>query len=408
VELKRLTSDPSNETAPIFGEKSIIKDEPRSATILATSDVAKTLVLDRISFDLLLGPLQDLMTHHATEPKEMYKVGSLAHKREVVAGPDSKAIKQKDLIKVGLLGCGSFGYVEMFEHKDTGECYAVKAQGKGYLVKVGATESIVQEKNILKMMDCPFVIRLYETYNTPEFIFFVLELALGGDLNTVYHRQDFWGSEKHARFYVAGVICAFVHLHAKKIMYRDLKPENIMLTETGHVKLTDMGLAKVVAGKTYTCCGTPDYFAPELLESQGYTHAVDWWTLGVLAFELLSGYAPFEAGSDAELYRKIQKGIDKVKFPKKWRNVVTDFIKSLLQKNPHNRLPMKVGGTKLLRMHNWYSGFDWASYANSTLPPPYTPTVRGAKDLSNFLAEEDEKPEMIPYVDDGSGWDREF
>mmetsp|Transcript_35221 Transcript_35221/g.61345 ORF Transcript_35221/g.61345 Transcript_35221/m.61345 type:complete len:258 (+) Transcript_35221:3-776(+) len=257
-------------------------------------------------------------------------------------------------------------------------------------------------------MDCPFVIRLYETYNTPEFIFFVLELALGGDLHTVYHRQDFWGSEKHARFYVAGVICAFVHLHAKKIMYRDLKPENIMLTETGHVKLTDMGLAKVVAGKTYTCCGTPDYFAPELLESQGYTHAVDWWTLGVLAFELLSGYAPFEAGSDAELYRKIQKGIDKVKFPKKWRNVVTDFIKSLLQKNPHNRLPMKVGGTKLLRMHNWYSGFDWASYANSTLPPPYTPTVRGAKDLSNFLAEEDEKPEMIPYVDDGSGWDREF
>lgn len=410
AELKRLCSDPSHQTAPIFGERSILKDEPRSSTVVAKSDVAKTLVLDRTSFNLLLGPLQEVIAHHEThgDEKESYKPGTLTEKEEVVAGPESKGIKMKDLTKVGLLGCGSFGYVEMYEHKDTGTCYAVKAQGKGYIQKVGATFSIVQEKNILKMMDCPWIIRLYETYNTPEFIFFLMELALGGDLQTVYHRNDLWGSEKHARFYVAGIICAFVHLHAKKVMYRDLKPENIMLTDTGHVKLTDMGLAKVVAGKTYTCCGTPDYFAPELLESQGYTHAVDWWTLGVLTFELMSGYSPFEAGSDAELYRKIAKGIERVRFPKKWRNVVSDFVKQLMAKMPQNRLPMKVGGTKLLRAHNWYSGFDWASYADQTFPAPFVPAVAGAKDLSNFCVDEEEKPEMVPFVDDGTGWDNEF
>merc|ERR1712217_787881 len=97
--------------------------------------------------------------------------------------------------------------------------------------------------------------------------------------------------------------------HSKRIIYRDLKPENILLTETGQVKLTDMGLAKVTIGRTFTMCGTPDYFAPEMVRQCGHTHAVDWWTLGVLTFELMSGHPPFQAFSPMQIYSKVIAGI---------------------------------------------------------------------------------------------------
>merc|ERR1711972_761360 len=140
-------------------------------------------------------------------------------------------------------------------------------------------------------------------------------------------KKAFWGKVEHAKFYTAGTVFAFEHLHAKKIIFRDLKPENLLLNEKGEVKLTDMGLAKVVVGKTYTTCGTPDYFAPELIASKGHTDAVDWWTLGILTFELLSGHPPFESATPMQIYQKVSRGINKVQFPKKCKGDVESFIK---------------------------------------------------------------------------------
>merc|ERR1712060_831999 len=241
---------------------------------------------------------------------------------------------RKDLVKVGLLGCGGFGAVELWEHKATGETYALKGLSKGYIVKTGMQESVMNEKSILLMTNSFFIIKLFETYNGSQTLYFLLEPALGGELYATYNRKGFHGSEKHARFYIAGVVFAFEHCHQRRIIYRDLKPENLLLTEAGHIKLTDMGLAKFVIGKTYTTCGTPDYFAPEIIASTGHTNAVDWWMLGILLFELLSGRPPFESAYPMQIYSKVMKGISKVPFPAKCQGNVETLIKGLLKKEP--------------------------------------------------------------------------
>merc|ERR1719160_2048961 len=130
---------------------------------------------------------------------------------------------------------------------------------------------------------------------------------------------------------------AFEHCHDRRIIYRDLKPENLLLTEHGHIKLTDMGLAKFVVGKTYTTCGTPDYFAPEVISSLGHTVSVDWWTLGILIFELMTGHPPFESSDPMGIYMKVMQGIDKIKFPKACDGPIQDLVKNLLKQDPSER-----------------------------------------------------------------------
>merc|ERR1719277_1361873 len=129
----------------------------------------------------------------------------------------------------------------------------------------------------------------------------------------------------------------------------------MLLTNDGFCKLTDMGLAKFVIGRTYTTCGTPDYFAPEIIASTGHTNAVDWWTLGILLFELLSGHPPFESAYPMQIYSKVMKGINKVNFPPKCQGECGDLIKALLKKEPEQRAPVRPGGVDNLRSHKWFS-----------------------------------------------------
>merc|ERR1712060_395637 len=313
-----------------------------------------------------------------------------------------------DLQRIGLLGCGGFGAVELWEHKVTGETYAMKGLSKGYVVQTGMQESVMNEKNILMMTNSDFIIKLYETYNGSQTLYFLMEPALGGELYATYNRKGFHGSEKHAMYYIAGVVCAFEHMHERRIIYRDLKPENLLVTEKGHEKLTDMGLAKFVIGKTYTTCGTPDYFAPELIASTGHTTAVDWWGLGILTFELMSGHPPFESAYPMQIYSKVMKGINKVPFPVKCQGVVGDLIRALLKKEPSERLPMRPGGTRNIKDHKWYQDFDWGAMESGSLEGPYKPTVKSKKDIANFSARAEDMPKQINYKDDGTGWDKEF
>eukprot|EP00437_Effrenium_voratum_P004087 CAMPEP_0181422072 /NCGR_PEP_ID=MMETSP1110-20121109/13424_1 /TAXON_ID=174948 /ORGANISM="Symbiodinium sp., Strain CCMP421" /LENGTH=794 /DNA_ID=CAMNT_0023545155 /DNA_START=150 /DNA_END=2534 /DNA_ORIENTATION=+ len=405
----RLQASEDRGTAQYFGERALLHNEPRAATVRVVSKDAKALALDKEAFDLLLGPLEEILARkdQGNQPSK----GAVAPPAGGAGGgrdPNRPKILMTDLQKIGLLGAGGFGAVELWEHKSSGETYAMKCISKGFIVKTGMQDSVITEKNILFMTNSDFIIRLYETYNSKQSIYFLMEPALGGELYSMYQRKGFYGSEKHARYYSAGVVCAFEHLHERHIIYRDLKPENLLLNEKGHLKVTDMGLAKFVIGKTYTTCGTPDYFAPEVIASTGHTHAVDWWMLGVLVFEFMTGSAPFEAPYPMQIYAKVLKGINSVKFPPQLSPQCVDLIKAICQKEPADRLPMLPGGAKNLKAHAWYKGFNWDKFTEFTLDPPFAPKVRGKKDLANFSVHPDEMPRFIEYVDDGSGWDKDF
>jgi cGMP-dependent protein kinase len=298
--------------------------------------------------------------------------------------------------------------VELWEHRATKETYAMKGLSKGYIVKTGMHDSVMNEKNILMMTNSPFIVRLWETYSGSQTLYFLMQPCLGGELSATYNRKGFHGSESHAKFYVAGTICAFDHMHQRRIIYRDLKPENLLLSSKGMLKITDMGLAKFVIGKTYTTCGTPDYFAPELIASTGHTNAVDWWTLGILIFELMSGHPPFESAYPMQIYSKVMKVINKVPFPPKCQGAVGDLIKALLKNTPCERLPARPGGVKNLKDHKWYLGFQWDSFEATTMDPPYKPVVKSRKDIANFAARKEDMPRTIEYHDDGSGWENDF
>mmetsp|Transcript_12584 Transcript_12584/g.36094 ORF Transcript_12584/g.36094 Transcript_12584/m.36094 type:complete len:828 (+) Transcript_12584:118-2601(+) len=406
AEQTRLQASQSDGTAKFFGERALLTNEPRQATVTVASETAKALALDRDTFNDILGPLQDIIKK-AEEGGD--RSAAIRH-GPGKAGPAAtgKRISKKELARVGLLGCGGFGAVELWEHKETGETFALKGISKGYIVKTGMQESVMNERNILFMTNSAFIVRLYCTYNGSQTLYFLMEPALGGELYATYNRKGLHGSEKHARYYIAGVVFAFEHCHERRIIYRDLKPENLLLTDKGHIKLTDMGLAKFVIGKTFTTCGTPDYFAPEVVASTGHTNAVDWWTVGILLFELLTGHAPFESAYPMQTYSKVMKGISKVPFPPSCQGDVEVLIKGLLHREPCRRLPMKAGGTQNIKGTPWYAGFDWAAMQGLELEPPYKPVVRSKRDIANFSARKEDMPKYIEYKDDGSGWDKDF
>jgi len=390
-----------------FGELALLYNLPRTATVRAREN-SLVWVIDRSSFSKILS--EDVF-----ESDDIYAWdglhGSLdqASTTEEVHKVRRAEIAREDLVRIGLLGRGAFGIVELMRHEGTGQTYAMKSLSKGLVVKLNAQQQVLNEKNIMKLIDSQFVVRLLCTYSTPQRLHFLMEPVLGGELYTMYYEHGLYGSNEHAKYYAACVCLALEHLHEKSIVYRDLKAENLLLTEHGHLKLADFGLAKVVTDKTYTVCGTPEYMAPEVLTKTGYTCAVDWWSLGVLVFELMTGNVPFMAVCKPAIFAKIKRGIDCVDFPPTFHVGAEAFVRNLMQKNPCDRLPMLLGGLENINGHEWFSGFDWNSMRNLTLMPPFRPVVDSCTDLSNFTsAANADGPLEVQHYDNGSTWDADF
>eukprot|EP00929_Paragymnodinium_shiwhaense_P076858 TRINITY_DN39574_c0_g1_i1.p1 TRINITY_DN39574_c0_g1~~TRINITY_DN39574_c0_g1_i1.p1 ORF type:complete len:897 (+),score=195.19 TRINITY_DN39574_c0_g1_i1:110-2800(+) len=413
---KIYTADPTRGTVHIFAPNALLRDETQSGTVQVASATAEFLVLDRGSLETLLEPLSELVKASETFIGGMRTVPMIRQAKAVLkpktASKSSKkarkATAQKDLRTIGLMGCGGFGTVELVEHKTSGKTYALKSLSKGHIVKTGMQEGIFLERDVMLLCASPFIIRLYETYNSPQMLHFLMEAALGGELYATYMRKGLYGNANLCRFYAASIMCAFEHMHPRNIIYRDLKPENVLLSETGYMKLADMGLATVAIGKAYTTCGTPDYFAPEMIQSTGHTRAVDWWALGVLMFELLSGCPPFEAETPMGVYTKVMKGIQGVKFPAACDGTVSEVLRGLMKSNAAARLPMRPGGSSNLKALEWFEGFRFDALERGHMDAPYKPRVLDRKDLSNFSCDREDCPPLVKYVNDKSGWDRDF
>lgn len=240
------------------------------------------------------------------------------------------------------------------------------------------------------MCSSPFIIKLYQGFSEAKHFRYLMELAIGGELKYIYHARRLFGSERHTRFYVSGCVYALEHMHERNIIFRDVKPENMLLTERGHFKLADFGVAKVCEGKTFTVCGTPEYAAPEVLEETGHTNAADWWSLGVTTFELMTGQRPFRS----RWWILKGGGINEVRFPRQVQGACESFVKGLCSMDPSQRLPIKNGGgftnihnhqwTTNIQNHEWFTDFDWQAMLDMTLELPYKPLLHGKADTSNF------------------------
>lgn len=257
------------------------------------------------------------------------------------------------------IGSGSFGRVFLVRVLSSGAHYALKVMDKAMIRHKHQESHVRDERRILsEMRDCPWVVRLIRTYEDTYNVYLLMEFLPGGELFSVLQRLRYLTVEQ-AIFYASEILCAIGALHKKGIVYRDLKPENILLDGAGHIKLVDMGFAKRIDdGRAYTTCGTPEYLAPEVIRAMGYTKCVDWWSFGILLYELLVGYSPF--GSDQShlvIYNSILDG--KFRFPDHVSHTARNLICGLLNPDPNVRLGSR--GPEQIMRHDFFKGVDWPS-----------------------------------------------
>jgi len=196
----------------------------------------------------------------------------------------------------------------------------------------------------------------------------------------------------------------FDYLHTKNIIYRDLKPENLLIAADGYLKMTDFGFAKIVEGRTYTLCGTPEYLAPEILLNKGHGKPVDWWSLGILIYEMNAGIDPFSDEDPMAIYQKILKG--KIKFPRNFDKNAKSLVKHLLVADLSKRYGNLKNGVNDIKNHRWFSDIDFNALCAKKITPPYKPIVKSPDDTSNFskYPESDTlspalKPSEDPFLD---------
>lgn len=287
-----------------------------------------------------------------------------------------------------LLGKGTFGQVFQVKKKDTKRIYAMKVLSKKVIVKKKEIAHTIGERNILvrtATTESPFIVGLKFSFQTPADLYLVTDFMSGGELFWHLQKEGRF-SEERAKFYIAELVLALEHLHDNDIVYRDLKPENILLDANGHIALCDFGLSKANLsgnGTTNTFCGTTEYLAPEvLLDESGYTKMVDFWSLGVLIFEMCCGWSPFYADNTQQMYKNIAFG--KVRFPKEVLSPEgRSFVKGLLNRNPKHRLGA-FNDARELRAHDFFKDLDWDNLKEKRIPPPFVPHIANELDTSNF------------------------
>ncbi|KAE9400385.1 kinase-like protein [Gymnopus androsaceus JB14] len=290
------------------------------------------------------------------------------------------------------VGKGAFGKVRVVQHKQTRDLYALKYINKTKCVKMKAVANVIQERRLLEEVDHPFIVNLRYAFQDDENCFFVLDLMLGGDLR--FHLERLGSlQEDVVKFYVAQLSSAVEFLHQSGIMHRDIKPDNILLDERGNAHLTDFNIAVHFGERKLTgVAGSMAYMAPEILNKRGYTCNIDWWSLGVCAYELTFGRRPFRGRTNSDLTYSISK--DPLKWPEDAEKKCTRHgmlvIKGLLDRDPAKRFGCKPNGEgyQELRRHPWFKSIDWDTLETKEQTPPFVPDSKKANfDASHELEE---------------------
>ncbi|KAI9912237.1 hypothetical protein PsorP6_009599 [Peronosclerospora sorghi] len=298
----------------------------------------------------------------------------------------------EDFTLIRVIGKGSFGKVTLVRKKNNSKVFAMKILTKSHLLKRKQVEHTKTERRVLSVASHPFIVGLHYAFQTEAKLYFVLDYCPGGELFFHLSRMGKF-HEEMARFYAAELVVALEHLHSLGVVYRDLKPENILLDEMGHIKLADFGLAKdevteIGSGAT-SLCGTPEYLAPEVLARKGHGTAVDWWGLGMVLYEMLTGLPPWYTRNRQELFARIREA--PLEIPKYLSRDAASLIQSLLHREPERRLGSRGAGD--VKAHRFFRTVDWDGLLWAE--PPFKPSDPQSKeegDTSNFDKEFTELP----------------
>ena len=333
-------------------------------------------------------PSADSAINFRTGPpsEEEKKTGEPRGKRSqtiFAAKGDTSEVTLNDFTMLKVLGRGSFGKVMLVQKKDNKNLYAMKSLRKDALLEREQIEHTKTEKMVMQHINHPFLVSLEYAFMTPGKIYFVMAFMKGGEL--FFHlKESRKFPEERARFYGAQICLGLGHLHSRNIVYRDLKPENVLMDEFGNVYLTDFGMAKMLpeGGSTASFVGTPEYLAPEIIACTGHNVMVDWWSFGILLYEMMVGIPPFYNQNIQLMYELIQHG--DLRFPQ--RNPLSreaqDIISRLLERDPVRRIGAR--GVEEIKGHQYFEGMNWELLEQKRLPTPFQPKITNAMSAENF------------------------
>ena len=291
-----------------------------------------------------------------------------------------------DFIILKTLGKGTFGKVVLAKNKYNKKYFAIKILNKAKLAKLRQINHTKAEREILEKINHTFIAKLVFAFQTIERLYLITDFMPGGELFFHLKNQKVFNL-KRTRLYICEIIIAIEFLHKHGIIYRDLKPENILLDSEGHIKLTDFGLSKIIKEGdpklAYTICGTPEYLAPEILLAKGYNKSVDWWSLGILLFEMLNGCPPFKTKQSKRL--DVNKYNEEIKF---FNNQIDlkakDLILKLLERNPLKRIGSSLIDSEEIKGHSFFNGINWKDIEQRKIKPEFIPKTEDNEDLKYF------------------------
>uniref|UniRef100_A0A8C0ABW4 Ribosomal protein S6 kinase n=1 Tax=Bos mutus grunniens TaxID=30521 RepID=A0A8C0ABW4_BOSMU len=330
------------------------------------------------------GDPPSLKTKTAASAEEEGIVKEIDISHHVKAGFEKADPSQFELLKV--LGQGSYGkvfLVRKVKGSDAGQLYAMKVLKKATL-KVRDRVRSKMERDILAEVNHPFIVKLHYAFQTEGKLYLILDFLRGGDLFTRLSKEVMF-TEEDVKFYLAELALALDHLHGLGIIYRDLKPENILLDEEGHIKITDFGLSKEAIDhdkRAYSFCGTIEYMAPEVVNRRGHTQSADWWSFGVLMFEMLTGSLPFQGKDRKETMALILKA--KLGMPQFLSVEAQSLLRALFKRNPCNRLGAGLDGVEEIKRHPFFVTIDWNKLYRKEIKPPFKPAVGRPEDTFHF------------------------